>query len=87
MLGDCVGEHNACDGATRLAAHLLTLAALRILRLCVQPFVEPGHFFHSFFPDRYWAIVIPVVLMILGVTLIGTFLALVMIRKGKPKKA
>ena len=70
--------------STAAGAHIrcvLTCACL------MQPFVEPGHFFHSFFPDRYWAVVIPVVLMILGVTLIGSFLGLVMLRKGKPKKA
>jgi hypothetical protein len=68
----------------RLAVPSLIAASPRV---ALQPFVEPHHFFHSFFPDRYWAIVIPVVLMILGVTLVGTFLALVMIRKGKKPKS
>jgi len=52
----------------------------------VTPFVEPGHFFHSFFPDRYFAVVIPVVLLIFALTMLGVFLGLVMIRTRQKAK-
>lgn len=49
------------------------------------PFVTSGHVIHSFFPDRELAITIPIVLLVVGLTLIGSFLAIVMI-KSKSKK-
>jgi len=47
--------------------------------------VESSHPLHDYFLPRQYAIIIPVALLTLGVTLVGSFIALVMI-KSKPKK-
>ncbi|EGE00147.1 dolichol phosphate-mannose biosynthesis regulatory protein Dpm2, partial [Trichophyton tonsurans CBS 112818] len=46
-----------------------------------------GHPLHDLFPPRVWAIRIPVILTILGSTVVGTFLGLVMIRSNRKKAA
>ncbi|CAG8452958.1 8869_t:CDS:2 [Ambispora gerdemannii] len=48
-----------------------------------SPFVDEGHPLHEFFPDRIYAIRIPVVLLLVGLTVVFTFVALVMIKSGK----
>ena len=52
-----------------------------------QPFVEPDQLFHSFFPDRYWAVAIPVGLLIVAVTFVGCFLGSVMVKQQQHAKA
>ncbi|KAI9657584.1 MAG: hypothetical protein M1829_006892 [Trizodia sp. TS-e1964] len=50
----------------------------------LMPFVDRGHPLHDLFPARVWAVRIPVILILLGCTVVGSFLSLVMIRsKGK----
>ena len=51
----------------------------------LQPFVDDDHILHSFFPPRVWAIRIPVILIILGSTVVGSFLSVVMIRSNRKK--
>ena len=53
----------------------------------VQPFVDPGHPLHDFFPPRVWAIRIPVILTLLGSAVVGTFIGIVMINSNKKKAA
>lgn len=53
----------------------------------VQPFVDDDHPLQSAFPPRVWAIRIPVILTLLGSTVVGSFLALVMIRSNRKKAA
>lgn len=53
----------------------------------IQPFVDEDHALHSFFPPRVWAIRIPVILILLGSTVVGSFLAVVMIRSNRKKAA
>ncbi|KAF2031286.1 dolichol phosphate-mannose biosynthesis regulatory [Setomelanomma holmii] len=50
-----------------------------------MPFVDDDHFLHSFFLPRVWAIRIPVILIILGSTVVGSFLSVVMIRSNRKK--
>jgi dolichyl-phosphate mannosyltransferase polypeptide 2 regulatory subunit len=50
-----------------------------------QPFVDEDHPLHSLFPPRVWAIRIPVILIILGTTVVGSFLSVVMIRSNRKK--
>ncbi|KAF2488321.1 dolichol phosphate-mannose biosynthesis regulatory, partial [Lophium mytilinum] len=50
-----------------------------------MPFVDQPHFSHAFFPPRVWAIRIPVILIILFSTVIGSFLSVVMIRSNRRK--
>ncbi|KAL1918912.1 uncharacterized protein VTP21DRAFT_2293 [Calcarisporiella thermophila] len=53
----------------------------------VLPFVDENQPVHNFFPDRSYAITIPVVLLICGLTVIFGFLALVMIKSQKKRKS
>nr|OQO23715.1 hypothetical protein B0A51_10923 [Rachicladosporium sp. CCFEE 5018] len=48
-------------------------------------FVDDSHFFHSLFPLRVWAIRIPVILLLLGGAVVGSFLSVVMIRSNRKK--
>ena len=44
----------------------------------VTPFVDPKiTWFHALFPDRWWAFAIPTALLVLGLTVIATFIGLV----------
>ncbi|KAI4217071.1 MAG: hypothetical protein LQ351_000380 [Letrouitia transgressa] len=52
-----------------------------------MPFVDPGHPFHDFFPPRVWAIRIPVILILLGSAVVGSFLSMVMIRSNRKQAA
>jgi dolichyl-phosphate mannosyltransferase polypeptide 2 regulatory subunit len=51
----------------------------------IQPFVDDDHILHSLFLPRVWAIRIPVILIILGTTVVGSFLSVVMIRSNRKK--
>lgn len=51
----------------------------------LQPFVDEDHPLQSLFPPRVWAIRIPVILILLGSTVVGSFLASVMIRSNRKK--
>jgi dolichyl-phosphate mannosyltransferase polypeptide 2 regulatory subunit len=50
-----------------------------------QPFVDEDHPLHGLFPPRVWAIRIPVILILLGSAVVGSFLSLVMIRSNRKK--
>ncbi|KAF2641667.1 dolichol phosphate-mannose biosynthesis regulatory [Massarina eburnea CBS 473.64] len=50
-----------------------------------MPFVDDDHILHSFFLPRVWAIRIPVILIILFGTIVGSFLSTVMIRSNRKK--
>ncbi|KAK0389128.1 hypothetical protein NLU13_2703 [Sarocladium strictum] len=53
----------------------------------LMPFVDDGHKLHGFFPPRVWAIRIPVILILIGSAVVGSFLAMVMIRSNRKKAA
>ncbi|KAI9858995.1 MAG: hypothetical protein M1824_003996 [Vezdaea acicularis] len=53
----------------------------------LMPFVDNGHPLHDFFPPRVWAIRIPVIVMLLGSAVVGSFLSMVMIRSNRKKAA
>jgi dolichyl-phosphate mannosyltransferase polypeptide 2 regulatory subunit len=50
-----------------------------------QPFVDEDHVLHSLFLPRVWAIRIPVILIVLFTTVVGSFLSVVMIRSNRKK--
>ncbi|KAK4234698.1 dolichol phosphate-mannose biosynthesis regulatory protein [Achaetomium macrosporum] len=52
-----------------------------------QPFVDSDHPLQNFFPPRVWAIRIPVILLLLGSAVVGSFLSVVMIRSNRKKAA
>ncbi|TID26488.1 hypothetical protein E2P81_ATG00960 [Venturia nashicola] len=49
----------------------------------LMPFVDEEHPLHSLFPPRVWAIRIPVILILLGSAVVGSFLSVVMIRSNR----
>ncbi|TKA32334.1 hypothetical protein B0A50_01440 [Salinomyces thailandicus] len=51
------------------------------------PFVDSKHPIQSFFPAPVWAIRIPVILLLLGGAVVGSFLSVVMIRSNRKKAA
>ncbi|KAK2072238.1 hypothetical protein P8C59_006608 [Phyllachora maydis] len=53
----------------------------------LMPFVDSDHPLQSFFPPREWAIRIPVILILLGSAVVGSFLSVVMIRSNRKKAA
>ncbi|KAI9831051.1 MAG: hypothetical protein M1838_005752 [Thelocarpon superellum] len=53
----------------------------------LMPFVDPGHPLHDLFPPRAWAIRIPVILILLGSAVVGSFLSVVMIRSNQRRVA
>jgi dolichyl-phosphate mannosyltransferase polypeptide 2 regulatory subunit len=52
-----------------------------------QPFVDDSHFIQSLFPPRVWAIRIPVILLLLGGAVVGSFLSVVMVRSNRKRAA
>lgn len=52
-----------------------------------QPFVDSDHPLQNVFPPRVWAIRIPVILILLGSAVVGSFLSAVMIRSNRKKAA
>ena len=54
---------------------------------CLQPFVDEDHDLQRLFPPHVWAIRIPVILTLLASTVVGTFLAMVMIKSNRKKAA
>ncbi|KAK3896885.1 dolichol phosphate-mannose biosynthesis regulatory protein-domain-containing protein, partial [Staphylotrichum tortipilum] len=51
------------------------------------PFVDSDHPLQNFFPPRVWAIRLPVILVLLGSAVVGSFLSVVMIRSNRKKAA
>ena len=52
-----------------------------------QPFVDDDHPLQSLFLPRVWAIRIPVILILLGSAVVGSFLGVVMIQSNQKKAA
>ena len=50
-----------------------------------QPFVDPDQPIQNLFPPRVWAIRIPVILILLGSAVVGSFLGVVMIRSNRKR--
>lgn len=57
------------------------------LLMIQQPFVDPDQPIQNLFPPRVWAIRIPVILILLGSAVVGSFLSVVMIRSNKKRAA
>ncbi|QPC73727.1 hypothetical protein HYE68_004479 [Fusarium pseudograminearum] len=53
----------------------------------LMPFVDDDHPLQNFFPPRVWAIRIPVIIILLGSAVVGSFLGMVMIRSNQKKAA
>lgn len=70
-----------------LNSNLLLQLMYRLISFLPQPFVDAGHPLHDLFPPRVWAIRIPVILILMGLAVVGSFLSVVMIRSGKKARA
>ncbi|KAI9182995.1 Dolichol phosphate-mannose biosynthesis regulatory protein [Blastocladiella emersonii ATCC 22665] len=53
----------------------------------VLPFVDADHFLHSFFLAREYAILLPTLLLVVGVTGIGGFIGMSVVKKQLKSKA
>jgi len=51
------------------------------------PFFPPSHPLHDLFPAREWAVRIPAFLVVVGVSAIGSFIGMVVVKEGKKQKA
>ena len=49
--------------------------------------MDDDHPLQNFFPQRVWAVRIPVILILLGSAVVGSFLSVVMIRSNNKKAA
>lgn len=65
----------------------LSSPSTSILRTSPQPFVAEDQPIRAFFPPQVWAIRIPVILLLMGGAVVGSFLSLVMIRSNRKKAA
>ena len=53
----------------------------------MQPFVEEGHFVHSYFLPRSYAVIVPVVAGVILLVVIGLFVGVVLLQDSAKKKA
>ncbi|PNP38591.1 dolichyl-phosphate mannosyltransferase polypeptide 2, regulatory subunit [Trichoderma gamsii] len=53
----------------------------------LMPFVDGDHPLQNLFLPRVWAIRIPVILLLLGSAVVGSFVGMVMIRSNQKKAA
>ncbi|KXT13014.1 hypothetical protein AC579_3345 [Pseudocercospora musae] len=51
----------------------------------LMPFVDDSHPVQALFPPRVWAIRIPVILLLVGGAVVGSFLSVVMIRSNRKR--
>jgi dolichol phosphate-mannose biosynthesis regulatory protein len=51
-----------------------------------QPFLPADHPVHAVFPDRVWAIRIPALLLIVGLSIVGAFIGLVLVKSAKRRR-
>ncbi|EFA84648.1 dolichyl-phosphate mannosyltransferase 2 regulatory subunit [Heterostelium album PN500] len=49
----------------------------------LSPFIDSDHWIHQYFLPREYGIIIPLMLVVVGLTVIGTFLGLVMVKSKK----
>jgi len=52
-----------------------------------MPFVDENIELHNFFPPRVWAIRIPMMIILFGIAVVGSFLSMVMIKSSQKKRA
>ena len=76
--------------ADRTLGALLLCAAVGVFAYytvwtIVLPFVDAGHPLQRLFPDAYYALAAPLVLLVAGLAVIGSLIAMVMIKAGTPK--
>ncbi|KAF0700589.1 Aste57867_8925 [Aphanomyces stellatus] len=78
------GSSDQSTGALLLTVSVVSYIYY-ILWVIITPFVDKDHVVQSFFPERYYAIAIPSILLVVFLTVCSTFIGLVMIRSKPPK--
>ncbi|EJD52994.1 hypothetical protein AURDEDRAFT_38235, partial [Auricularia subglabra TFB-10046 SS5] len=53
----------------------------------VLPLLPPENPIHDYFLPREWAVRIPAIILLLGLSAVGTFVATVMIKEGRKQRA
>ncbi|KAK9763713.1 hypothetical protein K7432_009379 [Basidiobolus ranarum] len=73
----------------RLGATILAVSTIVFLYYTtwamIMPFVDEGHSLHELFPPPEYAIRIPVVLLLFGLTVVFTFISMVMIKSNQKR--
>ncbi|KAL1587435.1 hypothetical protein WHR41_03884 [Cladosporium halotolerans] len=84
-----MGANNPLDRVAGLAMLVLasTVFAYYTIWTLLMPFVDDSHPIQSLFPPRVWAIRIPVIILLLGGAVVGSFLSVVMVRSNRKKAA
>lgn len=54
--------------------------------ILITPFIDADQPVHKWFPHRQYALTIPLVFFLLMITVVGTFVGLVMINSNVPEK-
>ncbi|KAF2764597.1 dolichol phosphate-mannose biosynthesis regulatory [Teratosphaeria nubilosa] len=82
-----MGANNILDRAVGLSMLIAASAVFLYYTIwtLLLPFVDDSHPLQSLFPPRVWAIRIPVILLLLGGAVVGSFLSVVMIRSNRKK--
>ncbi|KAG0260714.1 hypothetical protein DFQ27_003411 [Actinomortierella ambigua] len=90
MNGDMTCKEDSFDASGQdkvVGASLLifstTVFVYYTLWAIVMPFVDESYYLHSYFPPREYAIRVPCVILVLGLTVILSFLSMVMIKSKK----
>jgi len=52
----------------------------------ITPFIDADQAIHKWFPHRQYALTVPLVLFLLMLTIVGSFLGLVMIHSKAPER-
>lgn len=52
-----------------------------------QPLLPPDNAAHKYFLPREWAVRIPALILLLGLSAVGAFVSTVMIREGRKRRA
>jgi hypothetical protein len=84
---------NKCYFSQVGASVVLTLSIIDTCSLrcdattILQPFVDTEVPVHAYFPDRYYAIAVPSVLLVLLLAFIGTFVSITIIKSSASKKS
>eukprot|EP00753_Platysulcus_tardus_P010322 PLAT2567.2.p2 GENE.PLAT2567.2~~PLAT2567.2.p2 ORF type:complete len:109 (-),score=31.00 PLAT2567.2:119-397(-) len=73
-------------GGTFFAAGLFISFYYTVWTL-IMPFIGDDHPLQTYFPSRYWAILIPTVLGVLFITILAAFVGLVLMRSAAKKAA
>ncbi|KAH7103840.1 dolichol phosphate-mannose biosynthesis regulatory [Auriculariales sp. MPI-PUGE-AT-0066] len=53
----------------------------------VLPLIPQDNSIHDYFPAREWAVRIPAIILFLGLSAVGAFVSMVMVKEGQKRKA